>query len=190
MTEVAQAAGQVGDNELAVACITTAISNMDGEGLQDLKDWNRKRMLQIGLATPTPEEQQAMAANSQNQKPDPQSAALQAQAQDYMADAALKNAKADTEKASALLKLAQAHALNGPDKVPSTPDGLNTPPDPIEQAQRIADVAHTAAQTQALQHGMAVASHSAVTNAHKVHLQGYALSQKAAEAEMRRRQAA
>jgi len=190
MTEVAQAAGKVGDNELAVACIATAISNMDGEGLQDLKDWNRKRMLQLGLTQPTPEEKQAMAQNAQAQKPDPQSAALQAQAQDYMADAALKNAKADTEKASALLKLAQAQAIGGPDKVPAAPDGLKSPSDPIDQAQRIADVAHTAAQTQALQHRMAVASHGAVTNAHKVNLQGYTLSQKAAEAEMRRRQQA
>jgi hypothetical protein len=190
MTEVAQAAGQVGDNELAVACITTAISNMDGEGLQDLKDWNRKRMLQLGLAQPTPEEQQAMAKNAQNQKPDPQSAALQAQAQDYMADAELKQAKAKTAQADAVLKLAQAQAIGGPVKAPATPDGLNMPSDPIDQAKKLVDMAHTAAQTQALHHGMAVASHGAVTNAHKVHLQGYALSQKAAEAEMRRRQAA
>jgi len=182
MTEVAAAAAQAGDNELAVACLTTAIANMDGEGMDDVKAWNRKRMLQRGLAEPTPEEKQQMEAAKQQQQPDPQAAALMAQAQDYQADAALKNAKADTEKAAAVLKLAQAHALGGPESAPS---GLQPAPEmetPLDQAQKAADIIQTHAQTQAIHHGMAVNAHKAMTDAHKVRFQGYALSQKAAEA--------
>ena len=192
MTEVASAAGQVGDNELAVACITTAIANMDGEGLDDLKTWNRRRMLQLGLAEPTPQEKLEMQAQAQAQghQPDPQAQALQAQAQDYLADAALKQAKAGTAKADAILKLAQAQVLGGPDKAPQVPEGLATPPDPLDQAQKVADVHHTLAQTQAVQHGMGVAAANTLAKAHQVRMQGYALSQKAAEAEAARNRAA
>lgn len=182
MTEVAAAAGQVGDNELAVACITTAIANMDGEGLDDLKQWNRRRMLQLGLAEPTPEEKQQMAAMAQNQQPDPQAQALQAQAQDYLADAGLKNAKAQTAQADAVLKLAQAHALGGPERAPT---GLQPAPElhPLDAAAKIAQIQHTEAQTAAVQHGIAHDHMNVIHN-------GYKLSQQAAALHMKHQQRA
>jgi hypothetical protein len=186
MTEVASAAGQVGDNELAVACITTAIANMDGEGIDDLKDWNRRRMLQLGLAEPTADEKQKMAVMAQaqqQQQPDPQAQALQAQAADFMADAALKQAKAQAEQADALLKVAQAHALGGPDQVPVTPTGLAEAPTPLDAAEKVANIQHVAAQTAALQAGTAIDAHKAVTDRAKVRVQGYQLSQRAAQAQ-------
>lgn len=180
MTEVAQAAGTVGDNELAVACITTAIANMDGEGLDDLKNWNRRRMLQLGLAEPTPEEKQQMQQAQQGQQPDPQSAALMAQAQDFQADAALKAAKAKTEGAKAILALAQAKAVGGPERAPT---GLQPPPPlhPLEVAQKIADLQKTQAQTADIKHGMGIDHMTVVHN-------GYKLSQGAAALHLKRQQ--
>lgn len=183
MTEVASAAGSVGDNELAVACITTAIANMDGEGLDDLKAWNRRRMLQLGLAEPTPEEKQQMQANEQNKQPDPQAQALQAQAADFMADAKLKEAKATTAQADSVLKLAQAHALGGPERAPT---GMQPAPDvmhPLDAAEKIADIQHTQAQTAAVQHGIAHDHMNVIHN-------GYKLSQAAAALHLKHRQSA
>lgn len=156
MQAIAQVAVSANDQELAQAALATAVANMDGEGLQDFKDWNRKRMIQIGLTKPTPEEEQAIAQAQQQQKaPDPAAEALQAQAADFMADAQLKGAKADTEKASAILKLAQAHALGGPDKAPEAPDGLNSPAAVLDNAQKLADIRKTHAQADQIHHSIA-----------------------------------
>lgn len=87
------------DMEFAQACIITAAMNSDGEGIEDLQAYARKRGLKIGLIEPNEEE--AAQMQQQAQQPDPatvlaekQGMALEAQA---VKDAALaKKADADT----------------------------------------------------------------------------------------------
>jgi hypothetical protein len=73
-----------------------AIMNMDGEGIGDIKDFFRKKLVQLGVVQPTEEEQQAMMeAMMAGQQPDPQSMYLMAAAQEAQAKAV--QAQANTE---------------------------------------------------------------------------------------------
>lgn len=99
LVNVAQIAGAA-DPELAMASLNTAIMNMDGEGMDDLQDWIRQRLVSQGIVKPNEEEKQAMAEAAANQQPDPQSQALQAMAikegalaEKAVADTALSKAK-------------------------------------------------------------------------------------------------
>ncbi len=77
------------------AAITGVIfQNLDGEGLQDLKDWNRKRLISMGVIKPTEEEQAELTAAAQNQQPDPQAVFLAAESEKSKALA--QKATADT----------------------------------------------------------------------------------------------
>jgi hypothetical protein len=97
------------DPELAGMMTTTAILQLDGEGINDLQDALRKRALASGLVKPTPEEQQEMEAAAQEpQEPDPQSEFLLATAAEKRASAAQKEAAVDQTKADTALKVAQA----------------------------------------------------------------------------------
>jgi len=72
-----------------------AIMNMDGEGIDDVREYFRKQLVQLGVLQPTEEEQQEMMMAMQNQQPDPQSAYLMAEA--GKAEALTIKAQADTE---------------------------------------------------------------------------------------------
>lgn len=72
-----------------------AIMNMDGEGIDDVREYFRKQLVQLGVLKPTEEEQQEMMMAMQNQQPDPQSAYLMAEA--GKAEALTIKAQADTE---------------------------------------------------------------------------------------------
>jgi len=72
-----------------------AIMNMDGEGIDDVREYFRRQLVQLGVLQPTEEEQQEMMMAMQNQQPDPQSAYLMAEA--GKAEALTIKAKADTE---------------------------------------------------------------------------------------------
>jgi len=74
-----------------------AIMNMDGEGISDIKDFFRKKLVQMGVVKPTEEEQRQMmeAMMAQGQQPDPQSMFLMAEA--GKAQALALKAQADTE---------------------------------------------------------------------------------------------
>lgn len=150
----AEVATGAGDQELSRAFIYTAAANMDGEGMSDLQDWIRQRMLQLGLAKPTPEEAQAMAQAAEGQQPDPTQIALLAQAKDLNAAADLKGAQAkkaeaDTGQsvAATILKLAQASELGGPVSAPEVPSGL-------ESASQLLDLEHKQAQTESVRSEM------------------------------------
>lgn len=89
-----------------VASILTAyiIENIDGEGLQDVRDFFRKQLVQQGVVPPTDEEKEQMAEAQQaaaNQPPDANTVALTAQARDFNAGAMLKEAQAVAQLASA-----------------------------------------------------------------------------------------
>jgi hypothetical protein len=74
-----------------------AIMNMDGEGIGDIKDFFRKKLVQLGVVEPTEEEQMAMmqAMMAQGQQPDPQSQYLMAAAAE--AESKAVQAQANTE---------------------------------------------------------------------------------------------
>lgn len=103
---VAQAAGDV---ELATVATLTAVMNQDGEGMNDLQTYARKRLVSMGVVPPNEEEQRQMEEAAQNEQPDATQQALLAQAQELQASAALKGAQ--TEKAMADTKLSGAKAV-------------------------------------------------------------------------------
>ena len=74
-----------------------AIMNMDGEGIDEVREFFRKQMVQMGVIQPTEEEQMAMmeAMMAQGQQQDPQSMYLMAAAQEAQAKA--MQAQANTE---------------------------------------------------------------------------------------------
>ena len=94
------------------------IENIDGVGLEPLKKYNSRIMLQMGLREPEDEEEEAMLAQMQqaaaNQPPSPTDLLMQAtakkesaQGDNYLADAALKQTEAMRNMADARLKEAQ-----------------------------------------------------------------------------------
>ena len=103
---VAQAAG---DTELATVATLTAVMNQDGEGMNDLQAYARKRLVSMGVVQPNEEEQRAMEEAAANEQPDATQQALLAQAQEFEASAALKVAQ--TGKAEADTALSKAKAV-------------------------------------------------------------------------------
>jgi hypothetical protein len=85
------------DPETQMILQSMAIMNMDGEGISDIKDFFRKKLVQMGVVKPTEEEQRQMmeAMMMQGQQPDPQSMFLMAEAE--KAQALALKAQADTE---------------------------------------------------------------------------------------------
>ncbi|MDE2441649.1 MAG: hypothetical protein KGP14_11545, partial [Betaproteobacteria bacterium] len=107
MVTIAQATAAI-DPEIAQAAMLTAIKNMDGEGIDALKEWAHKKAVPLGLDEMTPEEQQQAQAAAQNQQPDPQQQALAAQADALRAQAEKLAADTEQSKAKTVLTLAQA----------------------------------------------------------------------------------
>lgn len=110
MAEIALSAQ---DMEFGQACIITAVMNADGEGIEDLQSYARKRGLQIGLIEPNEEE--AAQMKEQAQQPDPatilaeqQGKALMAQAEKDLADADKKRAEIPLTKAKTIETLTDA----------------------------------------------------------------------------------
>ena len=138
---IAEKANMVGDAELGQAAIITAVMNMDGEGIDDLRAFARTKALALGLAKPNEEEQAAAEEAAQNAEPDPTTIALQAQAQAYeagavkdlelakkaTADTALSQAKAIETMADAQKKGAEAQQIAM--TPPEMPDAANDDPE-------------------------------------------------------------
>jgi hypothetical protein len=72
--------------------VSSALMNIEGEGLQDIRDYYRKQMVEAGVTKPTEEEKAEMQAAAQGQQPDPQAQYLLAAAEQAQADAGLKRA--------------------------------------------------------------------------------------------------
>ena len=93
-----------------------ALMNMEGEGIQDIRDYFRKQLLRLGVVKPTADEQAQLQQEAQNQQPDPQATylkaaanqadadALQAQAQTVLIAANAEKAKAQTMQILADIK--------------------------------------------------------------------------------------
>ncbi|RKE36649.1 phage P22-like portal protein [Paraburkholderia sp. BL23I1N1] len=122
----------VQDPQLASILSSLILSNMDGEGLDDLKEYLHKMLVKQGVIKPNEAEQREMAAAAQaqaNQPPDPQSQFYMASAQEASARAG--KAQADTVKtyadaansrADAIAKLSDAHT----NRLQAAMDILNT----------------------------------------------------------------
>lgn len=94
------------------------IANMDGTGLNDLKKFNNRIMLQMGIKEPEDDEERALVRRIQeavqNQPPDPTSVLMHAtaekesaQAKNYLADAMLKRSEEMKNISDARLNEAQ-----------------------------------------------------------------------------------
>jgi len=132
---MAQVALSAQDMEFAQACLITAAMNSDGEGIEDLQSYARKRGLQIGLVEPNEEE--AAQMQEQAQQPDPasllaegQKNALDAQAEKdrasagkFIADTALSKAKTIETLTDAGVKSMPANDFEGRplNKAPGVP---------------------------------------------------------------------
>jgi hypothetical protein len=68
--------------------------NLEGEGIQDVRDYFRGKLLRIGAVKPTEEEAAQLQASAQGQQPDPNAVYLTAAAQEAMASAKAKEAAA------------------------------------------------------------------------------------------------
>lgn len=124
---LAEVAVKAGVPDLASAALLTAVMNQDGEGQTDMQEFARRKLIELGVVKPTPEEQQVIEQAAQQQEqapPDPAQTALQAQAAELQSKAKLNEAKSLETLASAELKSAQAQAVGGPVSQPDTPSGL------------------------------------------------------------------
>jgi len=95
------------DPDTAQVLQLTALQNTEGEGVADVQEFARKKLVQKGIGKPTDEEAQAMAA--QAQQPDQQQEALRAMAN--QADAEATKARADVVKAIAETEKIKAQTM-------------------------------------------------------------------------------
>ena len=83
------------DPETRTVLTAMAMMNMEGEGISDVRDFFRKKLVGLGVLKPTDDEAEQMATAMQNRQPDPQAVYLQAEA--TKASALAVKAQADTE---------------------------------------------------------------------------------------------
>lgn len=95
------------DPEMLSVLGSMALMNIEGEGMEDVRSWIRKRMVAAGVVQPTDEEKAELEAAAQNQKPDANSVYLLAAAQKQEADARAVDSKIIQTLADAELKGAQ-----------------------------------------------------------------------------------
>jgi len=82
---------------------------MEGEGISEVRDFFRQKLIRMGVVQPTEAEAEEMMAAMQNQQPAPNAVFLQAAAEEATAKAA--KARADVVKTIADAELQQARVL-------------------------------------------------------------------------------
>lgn len=111
----------VGAADPAEATVLAAaiIMNMDGEGLEDLKAYYRRKLVQMGAVEPTDEEKAELEKAQANQQPDANAQFLLGEAKKSLAlaekaqaDAALSRAKLPNVAADTVKKLHEANATD------------------------------------------------------------------------------
>ena len=98
-----------GDPEMQSVLGSMAMMNMEGEGISEVRDFFRQKLIRMGVVQPTEAEAEEMMAAMQNHKPDPNAVFLQAAAEEATAKAA--KARADVVKTIADAELQQARVL-------------------------------------------------------------------------------
>lgn len=106
----------VQDPQLASVLASVAIMNMDGEGLKELREYMRKRMISIGAVAPTEEEKAALEKAAQGQPPDANTEFLMASARKESALAT----KAEADTVQSLAKAEQLREATQGDSVATT----------------------------------------------------------------------
>ena len=106
------------DPEMTQVLSSMAMLNMDGEGIEDVRDYFRKKLLRMGVLKPTDTEAQELAMEAQNAKPDPQAQYLQAASEQAIAQAS--KAQADSILAVAKAEEARAKTTETLSKVSQT----------------------------------------------------------------------
>jgi hypothetical protein len=97
------------DPQTQIVLTHVALMNLEGEGISAVRDWSRKKLVEMGVEKPTPEEEQEMAAVAeQAATPDPQAVLAESLAAESAAKA--EKAKADTVLSLARTKEAEAKA--------------------------------------------------------------------------------
>jgi hypothetical protein len=76
--------------------------NIEGEGLSDLREYYRKKLVRNGVIDPTEEDKKEMAAEQQAQQPDANQVYLQAEAEK-------SRTASDLNKAKTILTMEQAN---------------------------------------------------------------------------------
>lgn len=141
MTLAAVAKDIPATQDLAAAALLVAVYNQDGEGQDGMREFARKKLIELGVEKPTPEEAQQMAqAAQEQQQPSAADQALGAQARESDSKAILNQATAMEKQASARLKEAQAAAVGGPVEAPDTPTGLDQHPADIADKEASANL--------------------------------------------------
>ena len=107
------------DPETLQVLSAMAMMNMEGEGITEVRDYFRKKLLRLGVVEPTDEEKQTLIQEAQNAKPDAQTLYLQAAAQEAeanaqrsRADTVLTVAKAEETKAKTLKTVSEVDAMD------------------------------------------------------------------------------
>jgi hypothetical protein len=109
-----------------------AMMNMEGEGIGDVRDYFRMRLVKMGVIKPTDEEAQEMMIELQGQPQDPNAVFLQAAAEEAQAKAA--KARADVVNTVADAELTQAKTLETLAKVGGEVGGAMQPQSGAMQA--------------------------------------------------------
>lgn len=86
-----------------------ALMNMEGEGLSDAREFFRKKLVEMGVVQPTPEEAQQLAEAAAAQQEDPNAVFLRAAADEAIAKAT--RARADVVKTMADTELTKAKTI-------------------------------------------------------------------------------
>jgi hypothetical protein len=103
------------DPQTATILQSLALMNMEGDGIDDVRDYFRKNLVKMGAIKPTEEEKQMLQQMAANQKPDPNEVALQAMAQEAMAGA--KKKEAEVFETLAKTEQIKADTLNTLDEI-------------------------------------------------------------------------
>lgn len=99
------------DPETSTVLESIAIMNMEGEGLTDVREFYRAKLVKMGVVKPTDEEAEALANETANAKPDPQAQYLQSAANEAEANAAKKRADTTLSLAKAEESEARKHEI-------------------------------------------------------------------------------
>lgn len=108
------------DQETQQVLQAMAMLNMEGEGISDIRDFFRKKLVMMGAMKPT-EEEAAQMAMAVGQQQDPNSIFLQAAAEEAVAKAA--KARADTVKTISDAGLSRAKTLETLSKIDTNSQG-------------------------------------------------------------------
>ena len=103
------------DPEMAMILNALTLMNIQGDGLEDVHEYLRKKMVRMGVLTPTDDDKEEMKAEAEG-RTDPNAQYLAAAAEEATANAAQARAQtiktiADAEKAKADTKLKEAQTV-------------------------------------------------------------------------------